>query len=506
MDKYYSVLGVSPSATFEEITKAYKKRLKIVHPDRFDVRTQPDEWSQANKMLQELNEAYDWIKKNHSDDNSTSDKEKTAYKETRNESTSNKSTDHKESEGYKRSEPHRKGITRTSVLNLTNTHIHFINSLFKDRNNLKILTPNIYVKSSILIVSSGIICLMFSIFIGSNTLAKDDFTFYVILTLIATFFATKYGIFTYKYLRSRVKPCVLFTPMYFIHIDFNEIVFGYEWEIDLIKLHREQGKFPYVNLRLGDYFTSFSAPLLGHRYFRKKFERIDDIRSNISDRAQWFIQNDILRDIKSSPKIEVKNSIKNFYPYAVSISITLVASIIFINTITLTKYSAPAKARIENYASREAQHIGEQNPPPVTLQPAIPEFNHPSQPLPPSGREYNYSSRKGVAPLQIVVPNAGDNYYVKVVTFENKPVKAVFIRSGDTVKIRVPLGTYKIKYATGETWYGQKYLFGPGTSATIAESDFDFRVEDNRYSGYTIELIKQANGNLHSRNISIDEF
>lgn len=334
MDKYYSVLGVSPSATLEEIVKAYRKRLKVVHPDRFDARTQPDEWSQANKMLQELNEAYDWIKKNHSYDNPTADKEKTAYKKTRNESTSSKSTDHKESDGYRRSEPYSKGITRTSILNLTNTHVHFINTLFKDRNNLKILTPNLYIKSTFFIVSSGVICLMLSIFVSSNSLAKDDFSFYVIIILIATIFATKNGVFTYKYVRSRVKPCVLFTPMYFIHIDFNEVVFGYEWEIDLIKFHREQGKFPYVNLRLGEYFTSFSAPLLGYRFFRKKFEKIDNIRANVTDRAEWFTQNDILRNIKSSPKVEVKKSVKNLYPYAASISTALVASIIFSNTIT----------------------------------------------------------------------------------------------------------------------------------------------------------------------------
>ena len=62
----YSILGVLPSATLEEITSAYKKRIKVVHPDRFDTKTQADEWQQANKMLQELNDAYSYIKNSHS--------------------------------------------------------------------------------------------------------------------------------------------------------------------------------------------------------------------------------------------------------------------------------------------------------------------------------------------------------------------------------------------------------------------------------------------------------
>jgi len=224
---------------------------------------------------------------------------------------------------------------------------------------------------------------------------------------------------------------------------------------------------------------------------------------NVTDRAAWFIQNDILRDINSSPKAVKTRSYKYFYPHAASLFIAFVACFIF--SPKLTKFSDRQKENIENYASREAQNTGNQNTAPAPTS-VVPEFNHPPQPLPASGHEYHYSGPKGVAPLRIVVPSAGDNYYVKVVTLENKPIKAVFIRSGDSVKIKIPLGTYRVKYATGDTWYGQKYLFGPTTHATVTESDFDFGVENNRYTGYTIELIKQANGNLHSRDISLDEF
>lgn len=56
--EYYSILGVEPSASPEEIRDAYLSRTRVIHPDRFDPKTQPAEWKKANEMLAELNEAY----------------------------------------------------------------------------------------------------------------------------------------------------------------------------------------------------------------------------------------------------------------------------------------------------------------------------------------------------------------------------------------------------------------------------------------------------------------
>ena len=48
----YSVLGVSKSATDDEIKKAYRKKARQYHPD---VNKAPD----ATKKFQEINEAYE---------------------------------------------------------------------------------------------------------------------------------------------------------------------------------------------------------------------------------------------------------------------------------------------------------------------------------------------------------------------------------------------------------------------------------------------------------------
>lgn len=56
---YYQLLGVSPVASQEEIRSAYRKRISVIHPDRFDPVNQPEQWQAANEMLVELNNAYD---------------------------------------------------------------------------------------------------------------------------------------------------------------------------------------------------------------------------------------------------------------------------------------------------------------------------------------------------------------------------------------------------------------------------------------------------------------
>lgn len=55
---YYLILGVSPTASADEIRDVYLSRMRVLHPDRFDRNTQRNEWMQANEMLAKLNEAY----------------------------------------------------------------------------------------------------------------------------------------------------------------------------------------------------------------------------------------------------------------------------------------------------------------------------------------------------------------------------------------------------------------------------------------------------------------
>jgi hypothetical protein len=74
------------------------------------------------------------------------------------------------------------------------------------------------------------------------------------------------------------------------------------------------------------------------------------------------------------------------------------------------------------------------------------------------------------------------------------------------VSTKVPLGSYKIKYAVGNQWYGERYLFGPETSYYMADKRFDFELRGDHIRGYSIDLLLQLNGNLQAKPISPKDF
>ncbi len=128
------------------------------------------------------------------------------------------------------------------------------------------------------------------------------------------------------------------------------------------------------------------------------------------------------------------------------------------------------------------------------------EFNEPELPLPRTGKIWT-TARNRIAPLRVSVPSYGNHYYVKMVK-DGMEVLSVFIRSGATVEVEMPLGSYQMRYAFGETWYGTAHLFGPDTRYFIAEDVFRFYEDGNYVQGARVELILQQNGNLETKEIS----
>ena len=136
-----------------------------------------------------------------------------------------------------------------------------------------------------------------------------------------------------------------------------------------------------------------------------------------------------------------------------------------------------------------------------------PTFNQPEQPFPDNGSTIKYFSEGGVAPFQVITPSGDLNYFIKVVDWSSKqPIISIFVHSGQTADVKLPLGSYEVKYATGEKWYGEKYLFGPDTSYNKADTRLDFTQSGNRFQGHTIKLIPQTGGNLRTSKISPSDF
>lgn len=138
--------------------------------------------------------------------------------------------------------------------------------------------------------------------------------------------------------------------------------------------------------------------------------------------------------------------------------------------------------------------------------PPAPKPSYPAVPIR-QGVQQVFVAGQRVAPLEIDTPSGSENYYVKLVDASTgAPVMTAYIYGSQTFETTVPTGTYRVRYATGETWYGPDHLFGPQTSYSEATKDFAFTTDASGVNGYTIQLIRQLDGNLHVTSISASNF
>lgn len=127
--------------------------------------------------------------------------------------------------------------------------------------------------------------------------------------------------------------------------------------------------------------------------------------------------------------------------------------------------------------------------------------------MPTNGSITYGANSKRIAPLEIVTRGNKANYLIKLEDYStNKHILDIFIRAGRTAKVDVPLGVFRIKYASGENWYGPEYMFGIDTNYSVAEDIFRFERKGNQVSGYSIELYDVIDGNLETRQISPGDF
>ncbi|MCF4970580.1 hypothetical protein [Nostoc sp. CMAA1605] len=131
------------------------------------------------------------------------------------------------------------------------------------------------------------------------------------------------------------------------------------------------------------------------------------------------------------------------------------------------------------------------------------------QRLPANGvvkRYWNSKSQTILAPLNIYTRGT-QHYFIKVVDSKsNKSAMTVFIHANKNAAIKLPIGTYKIKYATGKQWYGVKDLFGVNTAYNQVEKQLVFDVQGDKVRGYSLYLYPQVNGNLKTTPINRQQF
>lgn len=126
--------------------------------------------------------------------------------------------------------------------------------------------------------------------------------------------------------------------------------------------------------------------------------------------------------------------------------------------------------------------------------PRKPAFNEPKLVLPATGFVKRHTNKSAEAPLQIKT-SSGANYLVRLEDLASgKNAMEVFVRGGTTVEVKVPLGTYQLKYASGQNWYGTTHRFGPETAYNKADTPFRFHIEGSALAVIPLLFTELATG------------
>lgn len=356
MKYYYSILGVEANATLKEIKIAYRKRAKIVHPDKYNRATHPDEWEQANRMLQEINDAYDYLKRNrmnasseksnNQNENNNSEQEKTSSRRKNTSPEQEDETYYEES--TKEQKFPNKGITTCYVKNLSLKQINFINSLGKKDVILKIKDNNLFFNYTGLMIS---VCIYFMIIPHLNLSSMGE----VFLLSIICGFIARFVLVVLRSHLSKINPCIIITPIYYIRVKNNHISFAYVWEVDSFYYNVQSG-WNKLDITIGDYLEQFRLPVtFGFKRFRKFRNNMDEIEKNretLEDPMAWLTVNDILRDIKSDT-IKTYNSA--LISYIGSVLFFVLGSILYLYSFPNSNSAFHETEKLKIFSSNKAK-------------------------------------------------------------------------------------------------------------------------------------------------------
>jgi len=156
----------------------------------------------------------------------------------------------------------------------------------------------------------------------------------------------------------------------------------------------------------------------------------------------------------------------------------------------------------ETYAG---QDLGEVDKAWTTLKSAIAE--------PKNGQIFEATARGGYGTL--TVETGHSPAFIKVVSINDpKKVLSFYVRADSKATVHVRNGTYTLRYATGDRWFGKKLMFGSGTSYQSFDDNLGFSSKigytgtgrEVKFATWKVILYPVAGGTAGTTPISADEF
>ncbi len=496
----YSILGVTPDATAKEMRDAYLARTRVIHPDRFDRQRQPQDWKKANEMLAELNEAYSILR-----DPST----RAQYDDLRagkRQQQSPPPPPRTQRAPEPSPPPFELGELTPGQAAFGNLPKNVQSRLLKRQQNKE--EDQFQVKLSSVVWNYVFIvvllCWYWYLFAVADGAKWKDNTllWYAGITLAVGVLIGRNCVTIRRWAKAKLKSYFYVTPIYFIKTEYDIVSFRPIWTLKDVAVTHNYKNGLYQNsdvvLKFDGYIESLS--LSSKKQVEELFNRMRTYDKRLrtayaNQDHNYFLNND---DFYRVPRSGV--------PTTVLMSKGMQA-FIYIASVFVCGIGLFAAVAANEELSRQ-RWVKHPAPSPYTPPPPrhVAPPSYPEQALPYSGAIRTWTTAERVAPFEIKAAQ-GSHYLVKLVdAYSDAPVMTVFVRSGTTVEVEVPLGTYEVRYASGNTWYGYEYLFGPETSYRKADKTFTFEVVGNQIRGFTITLYKVAHGNLHTSAIKPTDF
>lgn len=507
----HDVLGVPRGATFEQVRRAFHARTKVLHPDRFDRTSQPEEWHQANEMLKEVILAYNSLK----NDGTASTTEFSGAQQSREESPV-------PPEGPTENQTARESSDGPSCGRIV------FDALPSSKKKMLIERQSTDSDEFCRVKLGGIggsyvlcaLCVAW-LFVLYHFVSEPRWT----RTCAYAFLATStivgggMGLLIIKIKRwtsAPLVPAFYVTRMYFVKTYLTEVQWWPIWQLEDIAIthHYHNGSYDQTSVRLdlpqSQELLKFRTRSSADRFIARLREFDVLLRRAVSDQNwSYLIKHDEFAGIKGLPAAAPSalwNAREKAIVGALSATFLLAWGISYSeNRKSPPLYGLPP-VRAETHERSDEKRLQTGLPAAKIATsdkvPKISEFEEPEHPIPATGLLHSSFDEWPVAPLTILTKDDGSGYFFKLTRLNgNKDVASFFIRSGEKLEFVVPIGKYQIKYATGSKWYGEKYLFGLETAYHKVSKVFEFRQTAQGYEGYTIELFLQQNGNLQTEQI-----
>ena len=140
-----------------------------------------------------------------------------------------------------------------------------------------------------------------------------------------------------------------------------------------------------------------------------------------------------------------------------------------------------------------------------------PTIGYISVPFPPHGT-VELASGQAVdpyesAPFEIKTSSASRYYYIVLKSLSYPYVNCyIYLHGGEPAEVSVPLGSYEMYYACGDSWYGESVRFADTGGDFLAEDTFDFTSSGGYVYGYTVTLYDVYYGNLETSPVNAADF